>query len=95
MRRSRFHALRLRHLWITYLLAMLFHVELGLMPLFHGISPEIESHVPAGSLGWLYWAMLLYFLIPLLCILLIAYAEQEPPASGPWRCWRVFHWGSA
>ncbi len=33
------HGLRLRSLWIAWLLAMLFHVNLGLMPLFHGISP--------------------------------------------------------
>jgi hypothetical protein len=36
--------LRLIILWIAWLLAMLFHVDLGLMPLFHGQSPEIHSH---------------------------------------------------
>ena len=44
------HALRLRSLWFCYLLAMLFHVDLGLMPLFHGLSPEIESQVPETRL---------------------------------------------
>ncbi|MCP9838827.1 hypothetical protein KBY84_15095 [Cyanobium sp. N.Huapi 1H5] len=42
------HGLRLRSLWIAWLLAMLFHVELGLMPLFHGISPEIHGHLAAA-----------------------------------------------
>ena len=44
------HALRLRSLWIAWLLAMLFHVDLGLMPLFHGISPEIHGHVETAQL---------------------------------------------
>ena len=43
-------ALRLITLWIAWLLAMLFHVDLGLMPLFHGQSPEIHSHVQEGAL---------------------------------------------
>ncbi|MBM5821394.1 MAG: hypothetical protein FJ082_02740 [Cyanobacteria bacterium K_Offshore_surface_m2_011] len=58
------HALRLRSLWIAWLLAMLFHVELGLMPLFHGISPEIHGHVAAARLPLLFGAMLAYVLVP-------------------------------
>jgi hypothetical protein len=46
MRSTTNHAQRLITLWITWSLAMLFHVELGLMPLFHGQSPEINSQVP-------------------------------------------------
>jgi hypothetical protein len=42
--------LRLITLWIAWLLAMLFHVDLGLMPLFHGQSPEIHSHVRPDAL---------------------------------------------
>ena len=38
------------------LLAMLFHVDLGLMPLFRGQSPEINSQVPLGSLPLLFGA---------------------------------------
>jgi len=36
MRSTTNHAQRLITLWIAWLLAMLFHVDLGLMPLFHG-----------------------------------------------------------
>ena len=36
MRSTTNHAKRLITLWIAWLLAMLFHVDLGLMPLFHG-----------------------------------------------------------
>lgn len=89
-------ALRLRHLWLAYLLAMLFHVELGLMPLFHGVSAAIESQVPANRLGLVFWGMLLYFLIPLAALLLIAYADSLPRGgmtsqARAWRRWRPAH----
>jgi hypothetical protein len=83
--------LRLQSLWIAYLLAMLFHVELGLMPLFHGISPEIASQVPAQRLGWVYWGMLLYFLVPLACLLRIGWASSQPLRRGHWQAWRRQH----
>jgi hypothetical protein len=85
------HALRLRSLWFAYLLAMLFHVDLGLMPLFHGLSPEIESHVPPGRLPLVFWGMLIYFLIPLAALLLIAWAASDPQAESRWRPWRRLH----
>lgn len=94
MPRSCDHGLRLRHLWLAYLLAMLFHVELGLMPLFHGVSPEIESAIPTQRLPLLFWGMLLYFLIPLVSLVLIAYAPQAAEAQtsdGLWRRWRGMH----
>lgn len=37
---------------------MLFHVDLGLMPLFRGQSPEIHSHVQEGALPLLFGAVL-------------------------------------
>jgi len=83
--------LRLCSLWIAYLLAMLFHVDLGLMPLFHGLSPEIESQVPPEQLGWLFWAMLIYFLIPMFSLLRISWAASEPGRRGGWRGWRRLH----
>lgn len=92
---SRFsrYALRLRQLWTAYLLAMLFHVDLGLMPLFHGLSPEIESQVPKENLSALFWAMLIYFLIPLVSLVLIAYADGAQLGRNRrlWRRWRALH----
>ncbi|MEB3332121.1 MAG: hypothetical protein VKI83_06485 [Synechococcaceae cyanobacterium] len=85
------HALRLRQLWLCWILAMLFHTDLGLMPLFHGISPEIESHVPVASLPLLFWAMMVYFLIPLSSILLISYAASDGTRSARWRPWKRIH----
>ena len=85
------HAPRLITLWISWLLAMLFHVDLGLMPLFHGQSPEIESHVPASALPLLFGAMLGYFLLPLIAIVLIAYADTAAAPARRWRPWRRIH----
>ena len=56
MRSTTNHAQRLNTLWIAWLLAMLFHVDLALMPLFHGQSPEINSQVPLGALALLFGA---------------------------------------
>ncbi|MCP9934586.1 hypothetical protein KBZ08_11755 [Cyanobium sp. Candia 9D4] len=85
------HALRLRSLWTAWLLAMLFHVELGLMPLFHGISPEIHGHVAAAQLPLLFGAMLAYVLVPLAAVVLIAYAASDPGQPRRWRHWRCAH----
>ena len=56
MRSTTNHAQRLITLWIAWLLAMLFHVDLGLMPLFHSQSSEIDSQVPLGALPLLFGA---------------------------------------
>jgi hypothetical protein len=85
------HGLRLISLWLAWLLAMLFHVDLGLMPLFHGQSPEIHSQVESTVLPWLFGAMLLYFLLPLIAIVLIAYAITSPGPDQRWRGWRRVH----
>jgi hypothetical protein len=84
-------ALRLITLWIAWLLAMLFHVDLGLMPLFHGQSAEIHSHVQAGALPLLFGAMLGYFLLPLIAIVLIAYAATAAAPARRWQPWRRVH----
>ena len=85
------YGLRLRHLWIAYLLAMLFHVQLGLMPLFHGQSAQIESAIDPNRLSVVFWGMLLYFLMPLACLLLITYATGAAEHHRRWRRWRRIH----
>jgi hypothetical protein len=68
-------ALRVAGLWGAWLLLMLFHVELGLMPLFQQL-PRI------------FLAMLVYFLIPVLALLLAIHAVSAPggwSATAPWR----------
>lgn len=81
-------ALRVAGLWGAWLLLMLFHVELGLMPLFHGASVEIKSQVAASQLPRIFLAMLVYFLIPVMAMLLAIHAVSEPAGwtnTPPWR----------
>jgi hypothetical protein len=81
------HGLRLISLWIVWLLAMLFHVDLGLMPLFHGQSAEIHGQVPLQQLPLLFNAMLGYFLLPLFALVVTGYAITSPQPAR-WRPWR-------
>ena len=90
------HGLRLRSLWLSWLLAMLFHVDLGLMPLFHGISPQIKSQVADSQLPELFATMLGYFLVPIAAVVGIAYACSNPTnqqLTAPKRRhpWRLAH----
>ncbi|MFM7652638.1 MAG: hypothetical protein ACKO5M_06945, partial [Vulcanococcus sp.] len=55
------------------------------------LSPEIESQVAPEKLPVVFWAMLLYFLVPLAALLTLAYADGQ--STGPWHRWRWFHFG--
>lgn len=56
-------------LWIVFLLGTLFHTQLALMPLFHGLSVA-ESHAHDYiSVNAVIWFMLIFFSLPLLAIL--------------------------
>lgn len=56
-------------LWTTFLLALLFHTQLALMPLFNGLNVA-ESHThDYASLDVIFWLMWIFFLLPLLSIL--------------------------
>lgn len=80
--------MRLAALWAAWLLLMLYHVELGLMPLFHGMAVEIESHVPVERVPRLFLAMLIYFVLPMVALLLVVHAISAPSSwsgAGPWR----------
>jgi hypothetical protein len=82
-------ALRVAGLWGAWLLVMLFHVELGLMPLFHGASVEIQSHVSPRQLPRLFMAMLIYFLIPVFALLLAIHACSDPEGWSTTPAWRA------
>ena len=82
-------ALRVAGLWGAWLLVMLFHVELGLMPLFHGRSVEIETQVSADRLPRVFLAMLVYFMIPVLAMLLAIHAVSEPEGWASTSGWRA------
>jgi hypothetical protein len=83
------HAFRLAGLWIAWLLVMLYHVELGLMPLFHGLPVEIKSKIPPGRLPRLFTAMMVYFLLPLAALLLVVHAHSAPDSWSNQPIWRA------
>ncbi|TAF11001.1 MAG: hypothetical protein EAZ77_02140 [Nostocales cyanobacterium] len=73
-------------LWIVFLLGTLFHTQLGLMPLFHGLN-VVESQ-PAASLNQLsgiFWLMLGFFVLPMLAIIGTAFTENKRA--------RIIHFG--
>ena len=88
---SRDRALRLRSLWQCWFLALLFHTDLGLMPLFHGLPVAIESQVNPKAVPLILAAMLAYSLVPLTALILITYAETSAKEGHGWLWWRRCH----
>lgn len=74
-------------LWVVFLLGTLFHTQLGLMPLFHGI--DIASNAPAttniSEIANILWGMLAFFAVPMLAIVATALTNSQR--------YRVFHFG--
>jgi hypothetical protein len=62
-------------LWTAFLLALLFHTELGLMPLFHGQS--IAHSQDTQDISWILWLMLLFFIPPLCAIVLPTFTDSK------------------
>ncbi|MEY3300249.1 MAG: hypothetical protein RLZZ597_3509 [Cyanobacteriota bacterium] len=77
-------------LWIVFLLGLLFHTQLALMPLFHGLSvlaPHGQVATSITEVVPILWGMLAFFLLPLLAILATVLA--------PTRRFRQAHfWGT-
>ncbi|NJK40516.1 MAG: hypothetical protein HC934_02580 [Acaryochloridaceae cyanobacterium SU_2_1] len=72
-------------LWACFLLGMLFHTQLALMPLFHGLTVA-ESHTHEYlSLNAIFWLMLMVFTLPLLMMISLLFTEARP--------YRRFHFG--
>jgi hypothetical protein len=62
-------------LWIAFLLALLFHTELGLMPLFHG--QNIAYSHDTQNITWILWLMLAFFVPPLFAIILPTFTDSK------------------
>jgi hypothetical protein len=62
-------------LWIAFLLALLFHTELGLMPLFHG--QNIAYSHDTQNITWILWLMLAFFVPPLFAIVLPTFTDSK------------------
>jgi hypothetical protein len=62
-------------LWTAFLLALLFHTELGLMPLFHG--QNIAYTHDTQHIDWILWLMLAFFVPPLFAIILPTFTDSN------------------
>lgn len=79
------HDLRLTQqitvLWAVFLLGLLFHTQLALMPLFHGLAVLAPHGHVATSLAEIVpvlWGMLFFFLLPLLAMIAIVLYPSQP-----------------
>ena len=77
-------------LWTVFLLGTLFHTQLALIPLFHGIDVAIMEHhhqqsATMAEIEPILWGMLVFFVLPMLAIVATAFYE--------FKRYRVFHFG--
>ena len=70
-------------LWTSFLLGMLFHTDLALMPLFHDL--EVEHSDAGGDLNAIFGFMLVFFVLPMLAIIIPTFTNAKP--------YRTFHFG--
>lgn len=71
-------------LWIVFLLGTVFHTQLALMPLFHGLDVAIVAHQhDVGSsqtiaeIAPILWGMLAFFAIPMMAIVATAFSTSQ------------------
>jgi hypothetical protein len=77
-------------LWTVFLLGTLFHTQLALIPLFHGIDVGMMRHIEQkaatmAEIQPILWGMLLFFILPMLAIAATAFYQ--------FKGYRVFHFG--
>lgn len=71
------YQMKLIALWTAFLLGLLFHTQLALMPLFHG-EQVISSHThEALPLSAIFWMMFAFYVIPLLVIALTPFLRHH------------------
>ncbi len=64
-------------LWGVFLLGTLFHTQLGLMPLFHGIDIAHTEGDATTEIGWILWLMLAFFALPLLLMVATLFTHSR------------------
>ena len=67
-------------LWAVFLIGTLFHTQLALMPLFHGIDVAMMAHhhqesATIAEITPILWGMLLFFALPMLAIVATAFYQ--------------------
>ncbi|PZU96826.1 MAG: hypothetical protein DCF32_21365 [Leptolyngbya sp.] len=64
-------AVKIIALWTVFLLGTVFHTQLALIPLFHGLSvlaPHGQVATDISEISNVLWLMLAFFIIPLIAI---------------------------
>lgn len=64
-------AVKIIALWTVFLLGTVFHTQLALIPLFHGLSvlaPHGQVATDISEISTVLWLMLAFFMIPLIAI---------------------------
>ncbi|MBL1174900.1 hypothetical protein [Pantanalinema sp. GBBB05] len=65
-------------LWSTFLLGTLFHTQLGLMPLFHGIGvARADVHDTAANVAIVLWLMLAFFTLPMVAMIATTFTQSR------------------
>jgi hypothetical protein len=67
-------------LWTAFLLVLLFHTDLGLMPLFHGQS--VAHSQDTSDISGILWSMVAFFVPPLLAIILPTFTDSKRYRAG-------------
>lgn len=66
-------------LWGVFLLGTLFHTQLALIPLFHGIEVTLhaESAADISEIASILWLMLAFFMIPMVLMVATLFAHSR------------------
>lgn len=64
-------------LWAVFLLGTLFHTQLGLMPLFHGLSVAESQAQNISEITSIFWLMLGFFAIPMILMIATLFYESK------------------
>ena len=72
-------------LWVVFLLGLLFHTQLGLMPLFHGLNIITSQSQNMAEIAPIMWMMLSFFVLPMAAIIGTVFTNS--------RGYRTIHFG--
>ena len=64
-------------LWIVFLLGLLFHTDLGLMPLFHNLSVTSSPAKNLDEIAPILWLMFGFFVIPMAAIIATVFMNSR------------------
>ncbi|MBD2694801.1 hypothetical protein [Anabaena catenula] len=71
------HRQKIIILWTVFLLGILFHTQLGLMPLFHNQNIATSDTHETGNIAWILWSMLGFFAVPMIIMIATIFSESN------------------